>query len=318
MGDILTISDKKLSFLISNLRIKFPQAGPWYWYVPVQDQLDILLEPGYVVFELDGDGNIIGVAQVFPPRFYEAPFLSGSENWSYIFPGTETLTNPGVPLLPFGFSSLEAAIVGGISDGTNHLGFTPPTGQGPPGPDIASFGLLPMITPPLPPPLYQAVPNIWQLTGLQQPKRLHPAQLWNDPNYALANVSPFYVPGPNPYVPTVAQAALAAHTFVSMWNASSAAQNAATAAMVAANNPALLLASPNAAGWAFKVPFFGNQGNAQAGTSTIFSFWGGLPTGWIVGAPLVEYNPATSTLLACDQLDPKKWDTTQFPPILKP
>jgi hypothetical protein len=306
----LTISDPKLSFLQEITKISFPIEGPWYWYLPTQQPMNAFVIPGwnegdYTFGDRDSSGHFIVAGHApfdkFPPgaflatvesivshdpKFILLPYEEGTVEFD-----NGQVTKTGTPIPIVGFDSLEDAILFGLPDGSNHLGFSPPNTENTDGGD---YGLLPLRTPPLDDPLSQGVPSIWQLTGLKQPGLQDPTKKWDDPFYMFYNILFGDVSGgSNPYKkPTAAQASEVVNLFVSMWNGSSLSYNATFPAY-----------QPYPAGWEFLTPFGGG----------IQAFIAGITVGAGV-FPLITLQPATCGFIAAGQLSPSKWKTDVFPP----
>lgn len=292
---------------------------PWYWYLPKQQFANELVIGGWIEGTF-GHGNFFDgftVDGFGPPDKIPAGdfYIPTGDNTFVQHPAVFVLlpcigityqdgevTSQIGNIPESGFSSLEDAIDNGTPDDSNHLGFTPPNTMFT---DAAAYGILPLRTPPVDDAgIHTGVPNIWQLTGLPQPPLQDPTKPWDDPEYFLRHIDPAFAAGTNPYsTPSTGLASDVVNTFVSMWNSSS--QSATD-----------MLPNPDPSGvppgWAFKTPF-----NGGGGPGSEFAFIGGITVGWGI-FPLSVLNPATSGFIAAAQLDPTKWDTTQFPPVRKP
>lgn len=294
------------------VNLSMGQDQPWYWYAPKQQPKNELLIGGWIEGTW-GTGNFFdgfivggfGPPDKIPPGSFFIPppnFVQHAAQFVLLpFTGITSqdgeITNTFGPLAEAGFTSLEQAIDDGEPDQSNHLGFTPPNTHLL---DGAGYGLLPLRTPPVDANgIHTGVPNIWQLTGIPQPPLQDPSKPWDDPNYFLRNIFPA-ASGSNPYRnPSKDLAATVANAFANAWNSSSQSANDALP-----NPPPSGIPD----GWAFATPF-----NGGGGPGSEFAFVGGITTGYGI-FPLASLNPATSTLIAVGQLDPKVWDTRFFPP----
>lgn len=261
--------------------------------------------------------------------FFGAPGRLGSWAWRGFvlwnyYPVIWILSrnNPLIPMGQFGSPSLDLCARIGDWD----FSFPPvPSAPflAPPRPFTSNestpfgpFGILQMTHPPLGAPpagvpygvvapgsdIFDGRPNIWQLTGLQQPPRLDPTKAWD----------PFL----NPYTPPSAKDAEdAAKKFKVNWNTVAQGHNTFIEGYVpggGVSNGAPSYSQPP--GWAWAVQWYdGFLGHGNPGGDFRASFQNGIPPGVATQfLPLEIYAPATSWTLDIDQLRPDWWDCTHL------
>jgi hypothetical protein len=180
------------------------------------------------------------------------------------------------------------------------------------GPDFASFGMIPFTQPPADPNNNLGIgagftghsnyANIWQMTNMPQPPLENPNLPWFDPDYLATGASGIinrYTPG------TVDQQRSAAQAFATIWNTCSTSGN-----NISFLTGPLPLPPPGTGytpepTWNFGTPY------VYRGPGDL-SFLAGLCDS-IGLAPIEE--TYTATLIGVAQLDPKYWDTSQYPPV---
>lgn len=308
-----------------------PSFRPWFWFAKVQapKAFSFFGSPGrlgnwawrgfvlwnnYPVIWILSRNNAIVPMGTFGSGSLDLCARIGS--WDFAFPPvpSRSFLAPGRPdgsTVQFPFSALPAA--GSIEGGGPF-----PNAPGPFGP----FGILQMTHPPLGKPpdgvpydlygfgnLWDGIPTIWQLTGLEQPQRVDPTKVFD------AFTNPY--PPPNSKL-----AEQCANTFRDNWNAVANGHNSFIEAYVpggGVNNggPSYGHGAPGPPGWAWAVPWYDNAIGAHdagfPGEGYRSAFNNGIPPGVAtLGLPLEVYSPATAWTLDVDQLDPAIWDCTHL------
>ena len=140
-------------------------------------------------------------------------------------------------------------------------------------------------------------PNIWELTGVQQPPLTKPGKVWN------ATTNPHQQP-------SLSQAQQVAQTFAENWNLVAEGVNQAVREGI---TPAGIVGFPflPPPGWNWARPYGGDS----IATAQQFS------NGWVPAVLAVETVPITVPTIAVGQLDPTLWDvdpvvTAGNPPVL--
>jgi hypothetical protein len=268
-----------------------PSFQPWYWFATVQE---------YEAFSYFGS----------PPD--STPTKWGYRGFQYFnfFPVIWILSvnNPLRPMGSFGSPSLDACARAGDWSVEGKIP-TAPLGVNGSG-TFAPFGLLPMFDPPLDPSLFdQEVPNIWQLTGVQQPNLANPRLPWDRIH--------------NPYLaPSTKVAEQCAKTFAANWQSVATGVNGALEGLQGTPYP---IGNPPP-GWNWATPWTFPHGPAGYPHATWGSFQNGIQPGLInadgdLDIPPEIFVPASTWTLNADQLDPKVWDTkpsTEWPISLPP
>jgi hypothetical protein len=130
-------------------------------------------------------------------------------------------------------------------------------------------------------------PNIWELTGLEQPPLQDPGKVWHPVN--------------NPHgEPSIAQAKECAQTFALKWNAVANTHNDIVRACDQTTGIADYPCVPPA-GWQWARPYGGNT----VPTAMMFS------NGWVPAVIQEVTLPATIPTIAVDQLDGSMWDLSK-------
>lgn len=252
---------------------------PWFWYATVQSPVawsffgvpPIIASPSwsYRGFQLLNDFPVIWILSVNNPLQSLGSFGSPSlelcaeeGNWD---------TSGDIPNGQVYFPSRGATSGLNLINNTNTFG---------------PFGYLPVLDPPLPEPQWSdAVPNIWQLTGITQPNLVNPSQPYDHTK--------------NPYKwPSSTVWEQVAKTFSSMWDSVTNGVNGSLGDMT--NGSGIPSPPP---GWDFAIPytkvFASTAGSFQAGTVP-------FTIGWAF--PPEVFTVASAWSMAVDQLDQKKWD----------
>lgn len=221
---------------------------PWYSFAPIQQPMSLSRLHA-------SEGPDTGVWAL-------RPFLSEISGGNAFGPPAN------IPWPKIGFASLEDAIDNGQPAGD----YSPIQFMAKPAKNIS--GDTPLDT-----------PNIWQITGLTQPRNKH-GQIVQ---------------------PSGAFAAHVARTAEADWNATSEAFNAQWAAINGVHD-AFSISYPTSS---FAVPI-GNPSDPK----TRFAFCGGLPAAfWFVGGRSAIFAAVWASNIKVAQLDQAVWDTDTFPPV---
>lgn len=224
-----------------------PKFFPWYTYLPTQQPTAL---------------SLVGVK---PPdsggHFSIRPFFSEISGGPFGPPAN-------IPIPKIGHGSLEDAIdTGEALNDYSQINFMAK-------PQTNTSGDTPIHT-----------PNIWQITGIKQPRDKH--GLIAKPDGELAGQ--------------------VARTLVSMWEATSSAYNAQWTGH-----------EGDTSGFAIGYPtssFAVGIGNPSVPT-TRFAFTGGIPAAfWLFQGRSILLAPIYATSIKVSQLDPAVWDTDFFPPF---
>lgn len=302
-----------------------PAFRPWFWFAEVQTPLafsyfgspgrlgswawrGFVLWNNYPVIWILSANNAIVPMGTFGSPTLELCATDGDWDYSFHPVPSGTFGAPGRPAgstVQFPFSAIGL------------IGVEAPPADAPA--PFGPFGMLAMTHVPLGKPpdkqpygidgdgsqLWDGKPNIWQLTGLEQPKLAKPDEPWD----AFKN----------PYLPpSLKKAEEAAKLFKKNWNIVAKGHNEFIQAYVGGGgvtNGGPSYSQPP--GWAWAIPWFDgsigahNSGYPSEGYRA--SFQNGIPPGVATrGLPIEIYTPATAWTLDIDQLDRKKWDTTHL------
>lgn len=311
-----------------------PTFQPWFWYAAINTPkaFSFFGSPGRLGnwawrgFILWNNYPVIWILSsnlpIQPMGQFGSPSLelcARIGSWDFGFPPVPSsyfqVPGRGDPnsasAAPTQLELLAGIVAGGIVGGANEdspdgVGRTE---AGPFGP----FGILQMTHPPIGPlpdavpygavgdgdQIFQGKPNIWQLTGKPQPKRVDPTKQWE--------------PFSNPYLPpSKKEAEDAARLFETNWNAVANGHNDFIEGFVpggGVSNGAQGYDQPPDWHWAI-LWYDGSNGPP---TDYRASFQNGIPPGVATKFfPLEIYAPATAWTLHVDQLRPDWWDTTRL------
>jgi len=145
-------------------------------------------------------------------------------------------------------------------------------------------------------------PNIWQLTGIDQPPITDSSKAWD--------------PITNPYQqPSLELAQQVVQTYMDNWNSVANAILGKMASYASGDTYPPVpfpIVGPVPPGWAWALPYTGGDiANAQNGFKNGIqpTFISPTPNGTAIGLPLDVYVPATVPTIRVGQLDPTVWNT---------